>query len=562
MKKKILFGLSLFFLMLLVQISYAQTIPQTDWSLWYVDSEELIGEDGAAINAFDGDVNTFWHTEWLNSDPPLPHEIQIDLGQSYEIEGFRYLPRQDGGINGTIEEYEFYVSSDGSNWGDPVATGAFVNDTTEKEVLFPSVTGRYIRLRALTEVNGNPWTSVAEINVLGTPASGNYAPNGVIDTPTSNMTINVGEWVEFTGTGTDPDGDLPLSFLWQFGAGSGIADSTLEDPGLVQFNNPGTFTVTFTVTDALGLSDPTPAMCTVTVLDEWVEPAVPDWTHVQNNPFNLIEPEGITNPVLTAEDVMDASARYVADPFIFYEDGIWYMFFEAYLASGRGAIALATSLDGLNWNYEQIVLSEPWHLSYPLIIKSYGKYYLIPESHTQNAVYIYEATNFPYEWARVSTIVSGRPFVDPSIFRYNNRWWMFVGDTTNSNCYLYYSDNLLTGWVEHPMSPIVANDASKARPGGRSFVFDNGRIIRIAQKCDVVYGEQVRAFEIDVLTSTDYAEHEIPESPILDKAGTGWNATGMHQYDPWWTGNYWLCAVDGNNSGEWSIGIYISEDSQ
>ena len=31
--------------------------------------------------------------------------------------------------------------------------------------------------------------------------------------------------------------------------------------GLVQFNNSGTFVVTFTITDALGFSDPTPDTC-------------------------------------------------------------------------------------------------------------------------------------------------------------------------------------------------------------------------------------------------------------------------------------------------------------
>ena len=144
-------------------------IPQTDWSLWYVDSEELIGEDGAAVNAFDGNVNTFWHTEWWASDRPPPHEVQIDVRLSYDIDGFRYLPRQDGGINGRIGQYEFYVSIDGSDWGEPVATGTFANDGTEKEVFFSPKTGRFTRLRALTEVNGNPWTAMAEINILGNP---------------------------------------------------------------------------------------------------------------------------------------------------------------------------------------------------------------------------------------------------------------------------------------------------------------------------------------------------------------------------------------------------------
>jgi hypothetical protein len=33
--------------------------------------------------------------------------------------------------------------------------------------LFTTKTGQYVRLRALSEVNGYPWTSMAELNVLG-----------------------------------------------------------------------------------------------------------------------------------------------------------------------------------------------------------------------------------------------------------------------------------------------------------------------------------------------------------------------------------------------------------
>jgi lysophospholipase L1-like esterase len=142
----------------------------------------MVGEDGAAVNSFDGNVNTFWHTEWYASNPSHPHEIQIDLGGVYEIEGFRYLPRQNGDVNGRIAQYEFYISTDGSDWGASVATGTFANDAAEKEVTFSPVTGQFIRLRALSEVNGNPWTSVAELNLLGQCV----VPSVVILEPESN----------------------------------------------------------------------------------------------------------------------------------------------------------------------------------------------------------------------------------------------------------------------------------------------------------------------------------------------------------------------------------------
>lgn len=141
-------------------------VPQSGWSLHYVDSEETAGEDGAAANAFDGDSDTKWHTEWSAVTTYHPHEIQIDLGGSYTISGFKYLPRQDY-ENGRIANYQFYVSSNGSTWGTAVATGTFSNDTAEVEVSFTDVVGGYVRLVATSEVNGGAWTSVAEINVVG-----------------------------------------------------------------------------------------------------------------------------------------------------------------------------------------------------------------------------------------------------------------------------------------------------------------------------------------------------------------------------------------------------------
>ena len=99
---------------------------------------------GAATNAFDGDVRTFWHTQWQGASPRHPHWIDIDLGAVHALNGFRYLPRQDGGVNGRVKDYAFYVSLDGVNWGSAVATGTFRNNAMGKEVGFPRTKGRYL----------------------------------------------------------------------------------------------------------------------------------------------------------------------------------------------------------------------------------------------------------------------------------------------------------------------------------------------------------------------------------------------------------------------------------
>jgi hypothetical protein len=141
-------------------------VPKANWTLVFVDSQETQCEDGAATNGFDNNVNTIWHTAYCGTTAQLPHEIQIDMGTGYLINMFRYLPRQDGVPNGRIGQFEFYATNNLASWGAPLATGTFANDATEKQVTFAQSTYRYIRLRALTEANGAPYTSMAELTLL------------------------------------------------------------------------------------------------------------------------------------------------------------------------------------------------------------------------------------------------------------------------------------------------------------------------------------------------------------------------------------------------------------
>ncbi|PIF02116.1 MAG: hypothetical protein CR996_01525 [Draconibacterium sp.] len=141
-------------------------LDKTLWKLIGADSEEINGEDGKATNAFDNDISTIWHTEWYLNEPGQPHEIKIELDREYLLSSFTYLPRQDS-PNGRIKKYEFFVSNSKIGWGYPVASGEFDNDAIEKKISFEPKSGKYIKLRSLSEINGNSFTSVAEIDVNG-----------------------------------------------------------------------------------------------------------------------------------------------------------------------------------------------------------------------------------------------------------------------------------------------------------------------------------------------------------------------------------------------------------
>lgn len=269
--------------------------------------------------------------------------------------------------------------------------------------------------------------------------------------------------------------------------------------------------------------------------------------YIGESPFDFISPENTTNPVLTAKDVTDMPAEFVADPFVVKDNSTWYMFFEVLNSeTHQGDIGLVISNDGSNWIYKQIVLDESFHLSYPYIFKWENEYYMIPESHQANSVRLYKAVDFPTEWSFVKVLLYGN-YVDTSIFRYDGRWWIFTETSPerNDTLRLYYAEDLAGPWIEHPKSPIIEGDANVARPGGRVLVFD-GRIVRYAQDDDPTYGNQVLAFEITELTTLNYEEKEVPQNPILKPSGSSWNAHGMHHIDPHRVGeNEWVACVDG-----------------
>ena len=132
------------------------------------DSEETAGENGQAANAVDGDTNTLWHTQWQDNSPACPHEIIIQLSAAATIKGFTYLPRQDESDHGQIKGYEFFTSDDGKEFGEAVKKGEFTNaaDKEKKTVTFEPRKCRFIKLRAVSEINGEAWTTAAEIGVV------------------------------------------------------------------------------------------------------------------------------------------------------------------------------------------------------------------------------------------------------------------------------------------------------------------------------------------------------------------------------------------------------------
>jgi hypothetical protein len=265
-------------------------------------------------------------------------------------------------------------------------------------------------------------------------------------------------------------------------------------------------------------------------------------------PLDLHPAANVAHPVLTGQSVNDRPAEFVADPFMVNTDNGWHMFFEVMDSrTSRGSIGLATSHDGISWTYRQIVLDEPFHLSYPYVFRCGNEYYLIPETQRNSSVRLYRADPFPYRWRFVNALLD-LPLADPSMIRWNNRWWLF-GSQQNRSLRLFHSEELVGGWQEHPASPVVVNEQPDGvRPAGRLTPWGSG-FLRYSQDCGTCYGLQVQAALVTGLSMTRYDEEPVL-GPILQADRRlyekGWNSGGMHHVDPHQLRNGgWLACVDG-----------------
>lgn len=164
------------------------------------DSVETKSEDGAINNALDGNVNTYWHTNWSDSSKPKAtyadgkltgnNTYTITLAKATKVKAFTYIPRnhydKEGNIaNGAISECKVFVSTDnGANWtlagtveGDAAwtyvkkdAEGAdqnFVEKTLEFGTEYANVTDVKVEVIKTAGAEANMFINAAEFGVIG-----------------------------------------------------------------------------------------------------------------------------------------------------------------------------------------------------------------------------------------------------------------------------------------------------------------------------------------------------------------------------------------------------------
>ncbi|MDA9210696.1 hypothetical protein N9O74_00960 [Methylophilaceae bacterium] len=216
------------------------------------------------------------------------------------------------------------------------------------------------------------------------------------------------------------------------------------------------------------------------------------------------------------------SYQFYADPFGVWKDDKLYIFVEALdyrIKKGEiDCFVFDRELKKIDFFH---VLSNKVHLSYPFIVEHKNKIYMIPESSQSGKTYIYEATNFPKDWKIVTEVMKNVPMIDPSIIKFQERWWLFYSlpgpnGRAMKELHIAFSDNFLSGYKEHPKNPVITG-IENSRPGGTPFIIDN--LIHLpVQNCKKTYGGEINILQIINLTEDTFNARMVGSiKPYLNK---------------------------------------------
>ena len=203
----------------------------------------------------------------------------------------------------------------------------------------------------------------------------------------------------------------------------------------------------------------------------------------------------------------DYDYRFFADPFILSvnENVIKVLVEEFFYEKKKGVISLL-NIDVKNYELidKKILLDQPFHQSYPFILRHNGKTYVLPEASESGNLFIYDFDE-QNETLCNQRVLIPEPLLDSTICQINDRWFLFCtkkGPGKNSDLYVYESDDPLGGFKPVNDGKPLVNDLETARPAGY-FVNVGDDLFRVSQVCSKFYGEYVKLLKLNSILPFD-----------------------------------------------------------
>lgn len=255
------------------------------------------------------------------------------------------------------------------------------------------------------------------------------------------------------------------------------------------------------------------------------------------DPDNIISHEYI-------DSILPEPIDYIADPFFLKVKDTFYLFVEL-KGKGNADIALLKSADGFKYQYDQVVLNETFHLSYPHVFQHEGEFYMLPETSSINNVLLYKAEDFPYQWEVIDTLVKGKALKDPTLLLTEDLNLLIATDS-NSRQFMFSAQSLRGEWKE--VNNYDSKIGNESRPGGRFFMMADEWYLPLQNRSSG-YGTGLSLYKL--VNGTKGIEFEREHKLILKpQPGIHWFNRGMHHLDVQKIDGVFYCVFDGDKKEE------------
>lgn len=193
-------------------------------------------------------------------------------------------------------------------------------------------------------------------------------------------------------------------------------------------------------------------------------------------------------------NIIHLNSGWIADPFFFEYKDEHYLFVE-YVNGKKGEIAYYKFIDN-EPIFQKVIISEPYHLSYPCVFIHGTDVYIIPESADNHSIDLYRAVSFPDKWEKVSRLAEGI-YYDTTYVNYEDKDYLITYTPKKG----YFVLGLFSFDIDErkiKKRSEVQYKENIGRPAGRLFI-ENGKLIRPVQDCSRKYGENLFFYKVDGL---------------------------------------------------------------
>ncbi|WP_019520886.1 glucosamine inositolphosphorylceramide transferase family protein [Faucicola boevrei] len=211
--------------------------------------------------------------------------------------------------------------------------------------------------------------------------------------------------------------------------------------------------------------------------------------------------------------------HFQADPFLVEHNNHLYVFYEALNHTWVKGHLRCRVLDLQMNELDDFAIDDinmlGCHLSFPQIYYIDNEFYLMPESHENQAIYLFKATDFPKKWQKI-TQISDQPCIDSVLYFDKNqgRYIIISNNQKTLTRHLFVSQDLTEHWQKINLTDdFIQADNTHQRLGGGVIEIDKTLFLPMQEFDRKEYGKSL------------FIKHIILPSMENGQAITAWQET-------------------------------------